>query len=303
MADFVSGFWNWFIIIPTVIGIAALFPLIFSNRGTKVPGEEAEKMGHVWDGDLEEYNNPLPGWWLNMFIITLVFGIVYLVLYPGLGNFSGMLGWSSKGQYEAQVEKAEADYGPLYKKYAAVNIETLAKNPDALKTGERLYANYCSGCHGSDARGAKGFPNLRDQNWLYGGLPDQIKTSIVAGRNGVMPPWEAVIGADGVRDVTEYVLSLSGREHGFEAATKGKVQFDSLCAACHGADGKGNQALGAPNLTDRIWQYGGSKESIIETINLGRNGQMPAHKDFLGEDRIHVLAAYVYSLSQEYEKD
>ena len=214
-----------------------------------------------------------------------------------------MLGWSSKGQYEAQVEKAEADFGPLYEKYAAVDVEVLAKNPEALKTGERLYANYCSGCHGSDARGAKGFPNLRDQDWLYGGAPEQIKTALLNGRSGVMPALEAALGADGVVNVTEYVLSLSGRDHDVALAAKGKVNFDSICAACHGADGKGNQALGAPNLTDRIWQYGGSRKSIIETLELGRNGQMPAHKDFLGEEKIHLLTAYVYSLSQEYEQD
>ena len=302
MADFVSAFWNWFIIIPTVIGILAMFPLIFKNRGTKVTGE-VETTGHIWDEDLAEYNHPLPGWWLNMFVITVVFSIVYLILYPGLGNFEGMLGWTSKGQYESQIEKAEKEYGPLYKKYAAVDIETLSRNAEALKTGERLYANYCGVCHGSDARGARGFPNLRDQNWLYGGNPDQIKTTILSGRSGVMPSWEAVLGAAGVSDVTEYVLSLSDREHDASLAAKGKVHFDTTCAACHGPDGTGNQALGAPNLTDRIWQYGGSKKSIIETITIGRNGQMPAHKDFLGEDRVHVLTAYVYSLSQEYEQD
>lgn len=302
MADFVSSFWNWFIIIPTVIGILAMFPLIFGNRGTKVSGEP-ETMGHKWDEDLEEYNHPLPGWWLNMFVITLVFGIVYLILYPGLGNFAGVLGWTSLGQYEAQVEKAEADYGPLYKKYAAVDIETLSKDPDALKTGERLYANYCAQCHGSDARGAKGFPNLRDQNWLYGGQPEQIRTSLLNGRNGVMPAWVGVLGETGVTEVTEYVYGLNGRDRDEALATKGKVHYDTVCAACHGADGTGNQALGAPNLTDRIWQYGGSRKSITETLTLGRNGQMPAHKDFLGEDRIHVLTAYVYSLSHEYEQD
>ena len=302
MADFVRGFWNWFIIIPTVIGILAMFPLIFKNRGTKVTGG-FETMGHKWDEDLEEYNHPLPGWWLNMFVITLVFGIVYLILYPGLGNFAGMLGWTSIGQYESQIEQAEKDYGPLFKKYAAVDIETLAKDPEALKTGERLYANYCSVCHGSDARGAKGFPNLRDQNWLYGGQPDQIKTTLLNGRNGVMPPWEAVLGAAGVTEATEYVYGLNGREHDESLAAKGKVHYDTVCVACHGPEGKGNQMLGAPNLTDRIWQYGGSRKSINETLTLGRNGQMPAFKDFLGEDRIHVLTAYVYSLSHEYEQD
>ena len=303
MADFVSDFWHWFIIVPTVIGILALFPLIYANRGDKVTGDNADTTGHVWDDDLEELNNPLPGWWLNMFIITIVFGIVYLVLYPGLGHFEGVLGWSSRGQYESQIDTAEKTYGPLYQKYAAIDIKTLAKDPAALNTGERLFANYCTVCHGSDARGARGYPNLRDQNWLYGGEPDQIKASILNGRNGVMPGWVAVLGADGILDVTEYVVSLSGRDHDAGAAVRGKVHFDSTCAACHQTDGTGNHALGAPNLTDRIWLYGGSKKSIIESIAAGRSGNMPAHSEFLGEDRTHLLATYVYSLSQDLENE
>lgn len=302
MSDFVSDFWHWFIIIPTVIGILALFPLIYMNRGSESAGE-SDKTGHVWDDDLEEYNNPLPGWWLNMFVITLIFSIVYLVLYPGLGRFEGLLQWSSLQQYKNQVQIAEETYGPRFQKYAAIDIKTLAKDEEALKSGERLYANYCSVCHGSDARGAKGYPNLRDQDWLYGGEPDQIKTSILNGRQAAMPPWEAVLGENGVLDVTEYVLSLSGREHDEGAAARGKVQFGAICAACHQADGTGNKDLGAPNLTNRIWLYGGSKKSVIGSIAKGRSGNMPAHKEFLGDDRVHVLAAYIYSLSQEYENE
>ena len=303
MADFVSDFWHWFIIVPTVIGILALFPLIYANRGDKVSADEVDTTGHVWDDDLEEFNNPLPGWWLNMFVITIVFGIIYLILYPGLGRFEGVLGWSSKGQYEAQVDTAEKTYGPIYQKYAAIDIKTLAKDPEALNTGERLFANYCTVCHGSDARGARGYPNLCDQDWLYGGEPEQIKTSILNGRNGVMPGWDTVIGADGVHDVTEHVVSLSGRDHDAGMAARGKVVFESTCVACHQADGTGNHALGAPNLTDRIWLYGGSRKSIIETIKDGRSGKMPGHKEFLGDDRVHLLAGYIYSLSQDFEND
>jgi cytochrome c oxidase cbb3-type subunit 3 len=279
MADFVSDFWHWFIIIPTVIGILALFPLIYANRGDKVSADEVGTTGHVWDDDLEEFNNPLPGWWLNMFVITIVFGIIYLILYPGLGRFEGVLGWSSKGQYEAQVDTAEKTYGPIYQKYAAIDIKTLVKDPEALNTGERLFANYCTVCHGSDARGARGYPNLRDQDWLYGGEPEQIKTSILSGRNGVMPGWDAVIGADGVHDVTEYVVSLSGRNHDAGVAARGKVVFESTCVACHQADGTRNHALGAPNLTDRIWLYGGSRKSIIESIKRRISSTIPRVKD------------------------
>lgn len=303
MADFVSDFWHWFIIIPTVIGILVLFPFIYMNRGSKPAAGEEDTTGHVWDEDLKEFNNPLPGWWLNMFVITLVFGIVYLLLFPGLGHFQGFLGWSSKQRYEKQMQAAEETYGPRFQRYAAVDIEALSKDKEAMKSGERLFANYCSVCHGSDARGAKGYPNLRDQDWLYGGAPDRIKTSILNGRQGVMPPWEAVLGENGVLDVTEYVLSLSGRDHDESAATRGKTQFEAVCAACHQADGSGNPDLGAPNLTNRIWLYGGSRKSIIESISKGRGGNMPAHKEFLGENRVHVLAAYVYGLSQEYEDE
>lgn len=302
MADFVSEFWNWFIIVPSVVGILILFPFIYMNKGSKSSGE-TETTGHVWDDDLEEYNNPLPGWWLNMFVITLVFGIVYLILYPGLGSFQGVLGWSSKGEYEKQVQTADDTFRPLFKKYAAIDMKELVKNKDARRTGARMFANYCAGCHGSDARGAKGYPNLRDGDWLYGGEPEQIKTTLLQGRNGVMPPWEAVLGADGVLDVTEYVISLSDREHDATAAARGKTQFQTVCAACHQADGTGNQALGAPNLTDRIWLYGGSRKSIIESLTAGRAGVMPAHKELLGEDKLHVLASYVYGLSQEYENE
>ena len=302
MADFVSAFWNWFIIIPTVIGIVILFPFIYMNRGRKKAGE-ADTTGHVWDDDLKEYNNPLPGWWLNMFVITLVFGLIYLLLYPGLGQFAGLLEWGSLQQYEKQVKLANETYGPRFQKYAAVDIEALAEDDEAMKSGQRLFANYCSTCHGSDARGAKGYPNLRDQDWLYGGNPEQIKISILQGRQAAMPPWEAVLGENGVLDVTEYVLSLSGRDHDEGAAVRGKTHFETLCAACHQSDGKGNPALGAPNLTNRVWLYGGSRKSVMASIAKGRNGVMPAHKEFLGEDRIHVLAAYVYSLSQEYERE
>ncbi len=299
MADFLSDLWHWFIIIPTVIGIFALFPLIILNTGAKTP--KPETMGHVWDEDLEEYNNPLPRWWLNMFYITLVFGIVYLMLYPGLGRFGGFLGWTSKSQYEQEIAAADKVYGPIFTRYAAEDIRQLAKDPEAMKTGERLFATYCSVCHGSDARGARGFPNLRDNDWLYGGAPEQIKASILNGRNGQMPAWKAVLGEDGVSNVAQYVLSLSGREHDAAAAALGKEKFDQLCVACHKADGTGNQSLGAPNLADRIWLYGGSPGVIAQSIAEGRQGRMPPHREFLGEDKVHLLAAYVYSLSAQFE--
>jgi cytochrome c oxidase cbb3-type subunit 3 len=299
MADFTSSFWNWYIIIPTVGGIIACFLLIrWLSTGAIKPGDQAESMGHVWDGDLEELNNPLPRWWLNMFYVTLFFGIGYLILYPGLGTFKGLLGWTSVGQYQHEVDVADAKYGPLFKKYQDMPIVAVADDPDARRMGERLFVNYCATCHGSDARGARGFPNLRDNDWLYGGSPETIEQTILNGRNGVMPAWKDALGGDaGVADVVEYVFSLSGRNVDQAAAARGEEKFQMLCVACHGADGKGNQALGAPNLTDNVWLYGGSARQVMETIAMGRNGVMPPHRDFLGEDKVHLLAAYVYSLS------
>jgi cytochrome c oxidase cbb3-type subunit 3 len=298
MPDFTSSFWNWYIIIPTLGGIIGCFLLVrWLSGGTVKSGEKAESMGHVWDENLEELNNPLPGWWLKLFYITLVFGLVYLVLYPGLGSFPGLLGWTSHGQYESEMAMADSKYGPLFTKYRGMPIVKLAADPQAHKMGERLFVTYCAVCHGSDARGARGFPNLRDNDWLYGGSPEQIEQTILNGRNGVMPAWQDALGDQGVADVVQYVLSLSGRNVDPAAAARGKEKFQTLCVACHGPDGKGNQAIGAPNLTDNIWLYGGSQKAITETVSKGRNGQMPAQKDTLGEDKIHLLAAYVYSLS------
>jgi cytochrome c oxidase cbb3-type subunit 3 len=300
MADFTSSFWNWYIIIPTLGGILACFLLVrwLSAGGVVKSGEKAESMGHVWDENLEELNNPLPSWWLKLFYITMVFGLCYLALYPGLGSFPGLLGWSSAGQYEREIDLADASYGPLFTKYRAMPIIAVAADPEAHKMGERLFVNYCSVCHGSDARGARGFPNLRDNDWLYGGSPEQIEQTILNGRNGAMPAWQDALGGDqGVADTVQYVLSLSGRNVDQAAAARGKEKFQTFCVACHGADGKGNQMVGAPNLTDNLWLYGGSEKIVTETISKGRNGKMPAHKDFLGEDKVHLLAAYVYSLS------
>jgi cytochrome c oxidase cbb3-type subunit 3 len=302
MADFTSKFWEWYILILVALSIAACFALvIWMSRGRK-PSAKAESHGHVWDGDLEELNNPLPLWWLYMFYITLLFGIAYLVIYPGSGVFAGAFKWSGVGQYEQEMKVAEQKYGPLYEKYRTQDIKLVATNPEALKIGQRLFMTYCTACHGSDAGGGPGFPNLRDNDWLYGGQPEMIKTSIAMGRNGAMPPWGAVLGAEGVHNVSEYVMSLSGRKVNAEAAAAGKEKFQQLCIACHGADGKGNQAMGAPNLTDNVWLYGGSQAAIMKTINDGRNGRMPPHGEFLGEAKVHLLAAYIYSLSSKETK-
>jgi cytochrome c oxidase cbb3-type subunit 3 len=304
MADFTSSFWSWFITVVVIVGILAMFVL---NRWMSEPGRKdggkVKTMGHVWDEDLEEYNNPLPRWWLNLFYVTLVFGLGYVILYPALGSFAGILGWSEKGQYEKEIEAANAQFNPLYEKYMKEDLKTLATNRDALKTGERLFINYCTGCHGSDAGGGPGFPNLRDDDWLYGGAPETIKASIMNGRTGGMPAWGAVLGPEGVANVAEYVMSLGGRKVEEAAVVAGKEKFQQLCVACHGPEGKGNVAMGAPNLTDNVWLYGGSKKTIMESIEKGRAGRMPAHAEFLGEAKAHLLAAYVFSLSHPLDGD
>jgi len=302
MADFNSEFWHWYITVLTVISILACVWLIrWMTAGVKQT-DEVESTGHVWDGDLSELNNPLPRWWLGLFYITIAFGGFYLLLYPGLGHFSGLLNWTSKAEYETEVATMEAAVGPLFARYQQTPILDLIKDEDALKIGERLYLNYCSTCHGSDARGARGYPNLRDGDWQWGGDPQSIKTTLMLGRQAAMPPWEAALGGTrGVDEMTQYVLSLSGRSTIAEMADKGKAKYDIFCVACHGPSGSGNTALGAPNLTDDIWLYGASINRIAESVAKGRNGKMPAHGEFLGEAKVHLLAAYVYGLSQGHE--
>lgn len=297
MADFVSPFWNWWVIALTVFGIVACFLLVtWVGKGHKrQAGEKVETMGHVWDENLEEYNNPLPSWWLNMFYITLVFGIGYLVLYPGLGAFAGILGWTQVTQYDTEIADANNSYGPIYEKFANTNLEALGAEPEAMKIGERLFVTYCTQCHGADGHGFPGFPNLRDNDWLWGGAPETIKQTIGYGRQGAMPAWKDALGEQGLKEVAEYVLSLSDRGEDKALASAGQQKFMMFCVGCHGADGKGNTALGAPNLTDSVWLHGGSRKAIERNIAEGINGIMPAHNEFLGEAKVHLLAAYIYN--------
>lgn len=303
MSDFTSEFWNFYVAALTLIGMLACGLLLWSQSTHRVKLEEGKPAGgttgHVWDEDLTELNNPLPRWWMWLFYITIVFGLAYLALYPGLGTYAGKLGWKSTGAYEAELAKADAEYGPLFNGYLGKDLKAVAADPQARAIGERLFLTYCSQCHGSDARGSKGFPNLTDRDWLYGGTPDIIKTTIMEGRHGVMPPMEAAIGgAQDTENVAHYVLSLSGSTHDPIKAAFGKPKF-AACAACHNAGGTGNQMLGAPNLSDKIWLYGGSAATIMETIRKGRDNTMPPFKDFLGEAKVHVLAAYVWGLSNK----
>ncbi|MGK2954023.1 MAG: cytochrome-c oxidase, cbb3-type subunit III [Thiobacillus sp.] len=305
MSDFTSGFWPIYISVLTLVSIIGTWVFLKSQTTRKLaPGEKPELMEHTWDGDLQDLNNPLPRWWLGLFYGTLVFALVYLVLWPGLGNYAGVLGWTSTGEYEAEVKAAEAKFQPIYAGFMQQDIATVAADPDAHAIGKNLFLTYCSQCHGSDAAGAAGFPNLTDGDWLYGSDPDTIKESIAAGRNGIMPAMGEALGEDGTKEVAHYVLSLSGRNHDAALAAAGQPKFEENCAACHMPDGTGMQALGAPNLTDKVWLYGGSEAAITESIVKGRAGVMPGMDQTMGttsnkEAKLHLLSAYVYSLSQK----
>ncbi len=297
MSDFTSDFWHLFVAGATLVSIIACLILLWISGTTKAATHEDNTTGHVWDEDLKEMNNPLPKWWVYLFIITCLFALAYGALYPTFGKFQGALGWSSQGQHAAEVQKVEAKLAPVYAKFTGVSPDQLSKDPQAMAIGERLFMNYCAQCHGSDARGARSFPNLTDKDWLYGGDAAAIKTTITQGRNGVMPPMaEAVGGPEDVRNLAHYVLSLSGTPHDSVRATLGKSKFGA-CAACHGMDGKGNTAMGAPNLTDGVWLHGWGEEAVVKAIGGGFNNQMPSQAAKLNEAQIHVLTGYVMSLS------
>jgi cytochrome c oxidase cbb3-type subunit III len=298
VSDFNSEFWSFYVAVITLVSILACGVLLWRLSTKRLPaGQKAGTMGHVWDENLQEYNNPLPRWWMWLFYITIVFALVYLALYPGLGSFPGILKWSSHKQYEVEQTAAKEKYEPIYAKYAAMPIPAVAADPQAREIGQRLFLNYCAQCHASDARGGKGFPNLTDKDWLWGGDPDTIVATITNGRSGVMPPWGSVVGEEGAKDLANYVKSLSGGANDELRAHHCKELFQANCVVCHGPEGKGNPAMGAPNLTDDIWLYGGGQTTLIETITKGRNGVMPAWGEFLGPQKVHILAAYVYGLS------
>ena len=295
MSDFNSNFWSIFIAAATIIGMVACLVLLWISGKTKAMTANDNTTGHVWDGDLREMNNPLPRWWVWLFIITVLFSAAYLFLYPGLGSHPGKLGWSQKGQYEAEMAKGQQEIAPLYAKFDSMSAEDVTRDPQALAIGERLFLNNCAQCHGSDARGSKGFPNLTDGDWLHGGTPDRVKETITKGRIGAMPPMAAAVGTpDDVKNVAHYVLSLSGSPNDSLRASLGKAKFGA-CAACHGMDGKGNTAIGAPNLTDDVWLHGYGEAAIIAMINNGKTNQMPAQEGKLSASQIHVLTAYVLS--------
>jgi cytochrome c oxidase cbb3-type subunit 3 len=302
MSDFISSGWSWYVIAIVVFGLAFCAAVLIGAARHKViydaQGHVDKTTGHTWDGDLRELNNPLPRWWLFLFIITLAFGAGYLMLYPGFGDYKGTLGWTSIGQLDKEMQKAKAEQDTIFAGFKSASVEDLARDPKAHAIGERLFLNNCAACHGSDAKGNKGYPNLTDNDWLHGGSPDKIIETITHGRRGQMPVMAPAVGsAEEVRQVANYVLSLSGAGHNSIMAELGKAKFKQVCAACHGADGTGNQAIGAPNLTDKIWLHGFGEEAIMNMVNKGKLNIMPAQETRLSEDQIKVLASYVWGLS------
>ncbi|NJD36444.1 MAG: cytochrome-c oxidase, cbb3-type subunit III [Betaproteobacteria bacterium] len=295
MSDFVSGFWNFYVIsivLLSVIGCGVLLKMQDSAKHV-----EGETTGHVWDEDLQEFSNPLPSWWRWLYYITIVFALFYLAIYPGLGTYQGQFGWSSAGQYDGEMKKADDQYGPIFKKFQSQDIMAVAANSEAKEMGQRLFLTYCSQCHGSDAKGARGFPNLTDNDWLFGGAPEQIKESIQKGRDAMMPAKgvKPDLNGDQIKDLAGYVRSLSGLAADSIRVQRGKELFGQACSACHGPDGKGMPGV-APNLSDKVWLYSSSEDSIIETITKGRVNRMPAFGEFLGDAKVHLLTAYVYGL-------
>jgi len=297
MSDFTSGFWEVYIAVLTVVSIVACAVLLWAQRTTRVRGAKVDTTGHVWDEDLKEWNNPLPKWWVWLYYITVVFGLLYLVLYPGLGVYGGVFKWTSTGQYDAEVKRVEERIGPIYAKFMAQDVKTVAADPEAQAIGQNLYLNYCAQCHASDARGSRGFPNLTDGEWLWGGDSEAIKATIANGRTGVMPPFGPVLGAEGTKDAAHYVMSLSGLPADSIRVARGKEKFEQNCVACHGPAGKGNPQLGAPDLTNKTSLYGAGEPTIIETITNGRNNVMPAWQERLGDAKVHMLTAYVWGLA------
>ena len=298
MSDFTSNFWSLYVAGITLVGVFACVALLWWTHRMNTEVDPNESTGHVWDGDLTERNNPLPRWWVVMFALSCIFALLYLALYPGLGTYGGALGWSQKGQHAGEVQAYEEKIAPIYAAFEGQGIEQLAKNAQAREIGDRLFMNNCAQCHGSDARGSKGFPNLVDAHWNWGGSPEAILESIVEGRIGMMPPMAEAVGSAGdVRAVANHVLSLSGGKHDAALAGTGRAKFEEVCAACHGVDGKGNPALGAPDLTDGIFAHGPDNEAhVVEMIDHGKTAQMPAWKEKFSPEQLRVLAAYVWGL-------
>jgi cytochrome c oxidase cbb3-type subunit III len=294
--DFVSDFWHFYIAGVTIVSIIGVMWFLMSQTTRKLaPGEKAETLEHAWDGDLQELNNPLPRWWLYGFWFLIAFGIVYLVLYPGLGKYAGTWNWSSGQAWQEEKSAVDAEFNKVMEPFLGQDIMTVAADPTAKEMGQRLFLTYCMQCHGSNAEGdGKNFPNLVDSQWLFGGDPEAIKASIANGLLAEMPA--NMLGDEqSSKEVANYVLSLGGKPHDAALASAGQEKY-AACAGCHGENGKGMPGTGFPDLTDDAWQYGGSEAAIVESIIKGRKGGMPSFQTLLGDAKIHLLTAYVWGL-------
>ena len=302
-----SAGWSWYVIFLVVLNIGGCAWLLWWTSRRRPGDPKPEDTSHIWDGDITEYNKPLPKWWINLFYITIVFSIGYLAWYPGFGAYAGKGGWTSAGEHDAEKARQDKQLEATFGVYADKPLPQLAADPKAMELGRSIFANTCAACHGSSAQGAPGYPNLTDEHWNWGGTPDRILQTVLDGREGVMAPLGTVLTGMGgdvaITQAAAYVRAL--RSEDIEAtlrndymAARGKKYFDGLCMACHGIDGKGNQDLGAPDLTARSnTLYPNTLDSIRTTIIDGRHGVMPAHRDLLGETRSRLVAAYVWSLS------
>ena len=295
-----SAGWSWFVIALVVLNVVGCVWLILWTARRRAGDPAATDTSHVWDGDLTEYNKPMPRWWINLFYLTILFSIGYLAWYPGLGTFAGTSGWTSAKEHDADKAAEDRKLAATFAPYAGKSIDVIARDPKALKLGKAIFSNTCATCHGSSAQGAIGYPDLTDDAWHWGGAPEQILETVLNGRQAAMPAWEAALeGPKGVTEVTVYLQSMRGEKVDSALANAGKNRYEAICVSCHGIDGKGNQALGAPDLTDDAWLYGDSNAAVAQSIAQGRNGMMPAHLPILGETRARLVAAYVWSLSND----
>ena len=307
-----------FIAAVTILHILGYIGLVYWTTHIKAGGDakEGEVIDHTWDGDLKEMNNPMPGWWLSLFYLMIAFAIAYLFLYPGV--YKGSKGWTQLTQYQQESRRVDARSAEYFRHYAGKSVEDLAKDTDALAIGRRIFLQNCAVCHATDAGGTPGnYPNLTDKDWIWGGTPENIINTITNGHTGAMPAGGALISVtpgqapsaedqQKLEDVSNYILALGGYEHDQALAEKGKELYGTSCVACHGPDGKGNPVIGGINLADQTWLYAEDSEDpaalktfIQNQIQHPRNNVMPAWKDILGEAKIKVVAAYVYSLSQD----
>ncbi|AMN45999.1 cbb3-type cytochrome c oxidase subunit III [Steroidobacter denitrificans] len=295
-----STFWSAWVMFLVVLNLGITFFLFLWAPRVKIPVLPDGTTGHVWaHGALRESVRKLPTWWIGFSASMFLWGFIYLALYPGFGAFKGLLGWTSGAQLEQQVRVNDALREPILQRVRAGTVEALAGDAQVTAIGHTLFQENCAACHGSTGRGntVLGAPNLVDDDWLYAGDGETILTSILDGRRGVMPAWGGALGREGVNQVAAYVLSLGGSEAPEDWVAAGQTHYATLCVACHGADGHGNPVLGAPNLTDDIWLYGGDFARIAETIRDGRAGEMPSLRARLGEDQARIIAAWVYAQS------